>query len=99
MTITEFSEVAVPLVNYELQSDVRQVFCGLCGQLTDAVEIANGCYQCPSCKSNICVMCGCTEERACVGGCYWLSPGICSSHKQELHEMAARVFANLGGAR
>lgn len=27
-----------------------------------------------------CIRCGCTDERACVGGCYWLSrkPPVCS---------------------
>jgi hypothetical protein len=25
-----------------------------------------------------CRACGCTESRACEGGCYWLGPGLCS---------------------
>lgn len=25
-----------------------------------------------------CLFCGCTTERACEGGCWWVAPGICS---------------------
>jgi hypothetical protein len=25
-----------------------------------------------------CLLCGCTDERACEGGCYWVAPGLCS---------------------
>lgn len=25
-----------------------------------------------------CAECGCVEERACEGGCYWVSPTLCS---------------------
>lgn len=25
-----------------------------------------------------CIGCGCTDDRACAGGCYWYRPGICS---------------------
>lgn len=26
-----------------------------------------------------CRVCGCTEQRACVGGCYWIKPNLCSA--------------------
>jgi hypothetical protein len=26
-----------------------------------------------------CSECGCTEEAACPGGCYWVEPGLCSA--------------------
>lgn len=26
-----------------------------------------------------CQVCGCTEERACPGGCSWVEPGLCSA--------------------
>lgn len=28
-----------------------------------------------------CVACGCTDERACAGGCYWMNPDhtVCSA--------------------
>jgi len=26
-----------------------------------------------------CRSCGCTEERACPGGCAWVEPGLCSA--------------------
>ena len=25
-----------------------------------------------------CLICGCTDRKACEGGCYWVLPGICS---------------------
>lgn len=25
-----------------------------------------------------CRVCGCTDERACPGGCYWVEPDLCS---------------------
>lgn len=25
-----------------------------------------------------CIACGCTDHRACSGGCYWVAPGKCS---------------------
>jgi hypothetical protein len=27
----------------------------------------------------VCRKCGCTEDRACPGGCWWAAPGLCSS--------------------
>ncbi len=30
-------------------------------------------------KTDPCVACGCTDERACPGGCYWYEPGLCSA--------------------
>jgi len=95
MTISEFSEVAVPVIG--LSEDDRQVTCRQCYSTMRAVHVAANGYQCLTCNALVCVMCGCTDDRACIGGCYWwLSPGICSSHKQELHELALKVF---GGAR
>jgi len=26
-----------------------------------------------------CRICGCTQERACEGGCYWVAPDLCSA--------------------
>jgi len=26
-----------------------------------------------------CEICGCTEEEACPGGCWWVAPGLCSA--------------------
>lgn len=25
-----------------------------------------------------CSVCGCTDDHACPGGCYWVEPGLCS---------------------
>lgn len=35
---------------------------------------------CPSCAQRLqyCRVCGCTEERACPGGCAWAETGLCS---------------------
>ena len=95
MLIGELSEVAVPRVDLEAELDERPVFCMECGLHNDAVWLGKNGFQCPGCRSFICVMCGCAEQRACIGGCHWLTPGICSSHKQELHELAVKVFGGL----
>jgi len=29
-------------------------------------------------KERKCRVCGCTEDRACPGGCYWVEPDLCS---------------------
>lgn len=29
-----------------------------------------------------CRECGCTEDRACPGGCHWAEPGLCSACKE-----------------
>lgn len=34
--------------------------------------------RCLDCGEMICVFCGCTENAACEGGCYWVRPGVCS---------------------
>jgi hypothetical protein len=26
-----------------------------------------------------CLMCGCSDEEACPGGCFWVAPGLCSA--------------------
>ena len=26
-----------------------------------------------------CLVCGCSDERACPGGCMWVEPGLCSA--------------------
>ena len=28
---------------------------------------------------DVCRECGCTEDRACPGGCHWVKPGLCSA--------------------
>lgn len=30
-------------------------------------------------QSRICRDCGCTEDRACEGGCWWVEVDLCSS--------------------
>jgi hypothetical protein len=29
--------------------------------------------------SAICWQCGCTDDHACEGGCYWIEPDLCSA--------------------
>lgn len=30
-------------------------------------------------KAGVCRVCGCTDDRACPGGCHWVEPDLCSS--------------------
>lgn len=32
-----------------------------------------------NCIPAICRKCGCTDERACDGGCHWIEPDLCSA--------------------
>lgn len=39
-----------------------------------------------------CRVCGCTQERACPGGCYWVEPDLCSSCVDEQIEISFGYF-------
>ncbi len=30
-------------------------------------------------KEGRCKYCGCTDDNACFGGCYWIKPNVCSN--------------------
>lgn len=32
----------------------------------------------------VCALCGCTNEHACEGGCYWVYPNLCSACAEKL---------------
>lgn len=34
----------------------------------------------------VCRECGCTDERACPGGCSWVEPDLCSQCAEEIEE-------------
>jgi hypothetical protein len=54
--------------------------CHNCGfELSEVTRSRKG-YLCPGCDAAVCVVCGCTENRACAEGCSWISPGLCSTH-------------------
>lgn len=40
-----------------------------------------------------CVHCGCSDERACPGGCYWIVPGLCSACAFDANGYALLVLA------
>lgn len=67
--------------------------CGRCGSaLKGLLRVEADGYRCQSCNSRVCIVCGCTDERACADGnyrCYWVGPGFCSTHIKEL-EIALR---------
>src|SRR5207253_3115838 len=108
MVISEFAEVATSQRSEvrsrrSAQEDERPVMCADCQCLTTTIIIGGNFYRCPNCGADICVMCGCTVESPCLGGsldnpeledlaCHWINPGICSSHKEELKELALKVF-------
>ncbi len=31
-----------------------------------------------------CAVCGCTDDHACEGGCYWVYPGLCSACAEKI---------------
>ncbi len=48
--------------------------------LAAAVEQAAGqqLFPRPTLLRQTCVGCGCTDDRACPGGCWWVGPNLCS---------------------
>lgn len=66
--------------------------CGTCGEVLTGIELSLNDYYCPVCFSIVCVMCGCTDDRPCNGGCRWLTRGLCSSHGEELNNQSQRIF-------
>ena len=69
------------------------VTCSGCLTPLMPLDIASNGYRCPLCGARVCVLCGCTDEAACEGGCAWTGLGICSTHENELRAEVARVFA------
>lgn len=47
--------------------------CRNCQLVTAVVE-----GKCANCGEEICIVCGCTTNAACPGGCYWTRPNVCS---------------------
>lgn len=37
----------------------------------------------------VCRECGCTNDEACDGGCTWIEPDLCSTHRPHLAELDA----------
>lgn len=37
------------------------------------------CHTCNKVHERKCRVCGCTEDHACRGGCYWVSEDLCSA--------------------
>ena len=35
-----------------------------------------------------CRVCGCTDDHACPGGCYWVEPDLCSQCAEKMQEEA-----------
>ncbi len=71
-----------------LQTD-KEKPCAECGTVLDDLKIAPGGYECPACRSLVCIICGCTPNRQCPGGCEFIGPGFCSSHNAEFERRLA----------
>lgn len=65
--------------------------CPDCDSALRSVHVASDGYRCPYCKVKICIICGCTEKRACFGGCSWAAPGFCSAHTEEIETVIGVV--------
>ncbi|MCK9435726.1 MAG: hypothetical protein M0Q12_00795 [Synergistaceae bacterium] len=77
--------------------------CGYCGDIEDAkedgslpegwikVEYQEGSsFQCPDCADTpTCRVCGCTDNHACEGGCYWVEEDLCSACEGKENKEAA----------
>lgn len=45
-----------------------------------------------------CKICGCTDERACEGGCYWIAENLCSRCADKLIENNKQLQSQLDTA-
>lgn len=44
-------------------------------------------------SSPACRVCGCTDDRACPGGCYWVEADLCSVCVEDPIDRARRISA------
>jgi ribosome modulation factor len=65
-----------------LDREAKEVRCAACGSTVIAGEVRAEVGHCPVCQTKVCIYCGCTDQRACPGGCCWIAPGVCSSHPE-----------------
>jgi hypothetical protein len=65
--------------------------CANCLTQLTRLTVRDDSYRCPTCDAKVCVVCGCTEKRACPGGCSWVEPGFCSTHVDEMDAALRRV--------
>jgi hypothetical protein len=73
--------------------------CARCLEPLRVVAIVGKTFRCLSCGASVCLLCGCTDDEPCAGGCYWIAPGLCSAHEELYEQVAASVRAGLREAR
>lgn len=50
-------------------------------------------------KPDKCRICGCTDEHACPGGCFWVSANLCSQCGLDTAKLPPREREQLGRGR
>ena len=65
--------------------------CKNCGTSATGAEIMIR-EGCPGCGEAVCMLCGCTDQKACARGCAWLRPFVCSTHVEALKAEYERIF-------
>ena len=63
--------------------DEDSVRCATCGEIHLKTELKTDGFICRRCMQIVCIHCGCTGSAACEEGCWWIEPGICSSHEED----------------
>jgi len=43
-----------------------------------------------------CVICGCTDDHACEGGCHWVAPGLCSACAEKMEGVFKHIITSVG---
>jgi len=87
-------EITCPWCGYEDQNsgecpdDDDQNECGNCGGIFSyerevTVTYSSSRVTAPEQDQEVCRVCGCSTHNACVGGCYWVEPGLCSNCEGE----------------
>lgn len=61
----------------EIVARARELTCRLVYDMPPAIRVLTGVDD-PADDVRVCEGCGCTDLRACDGGCYWATPTLCS---------------------
>ncbi len=93
MTLTDMAKYSVPKPpTFGAVFQLIDVVCAQCGndQITDWKDDVI----CTACHARVCILCGCTDDRACRDGCSWMLPGVCSTHDGDVRMAALTVDRN-----
>lgn len=70
---------------------VKPYACADCAAFTIDPKVHNEAHDGPACEG-----CGCTEDNACEGGCWWVAPRLCSQCDSRMSRVEQLLEADHG---